>query len=289
MKCLICNADESEFVTTVEQWRFERCRNCTVFFTAPLAEQEVVSHYTSGSLLEPPGEHAPPTSELIFPKWKQREHARILNRLAALGTRQGKLLDVGCLWGSFLGHAHQNGFDVTGIEPFGKAATYVREILKLNASQGTLRSAGFPSGSFDVVTILDVIEHLTDPVAELKEAWRVLKPGGLLVVSTPNVGSLIPRLVNTERRLLGREWFPFDNPPWHLWGFTKRSITSCVENAGFVVEAIVPLDSSLKTTNNDAGSKPWKRRAFQSIGAISDILGLSDRMAVFSRKQPLKS
>ena len=287
MKCLICNADASEFVTTVEQWRFERCRNCTVFFTAPLAEQEVVSHYTSGSLLEPPGTEAP-THELLFPEWKHREHARILNQLAVLGTRQGKLLDVGCLWGSFLGSAHQSGFDVTGVEPFGKAAIYVREILKLNASQGTLRSAGFPSESFDVVTILDVIEHLTDPVTELKEAYRVLKPGGLLVVSTPNVNSLIPSIVNTERRLLGRDWFPFDNPPWHLWGFTKRSITSCVENAGFAAEAIVPLESSLKTTNNEAGSNPWKRRAFQGLGKISDILGLSDRMAVFSRKRAPK-
>ena len=283
MKCLICNADASEFVTTAEQWRFERCRNCTVFFTAPLLEQDVVSRYTSGSLLEPPGLE-PPKSELIFPPWKHREHARILNRLAALGTRQGKLLDVGCLWGSFLGQAHRNGFDVVGVEPFGKAATYVKEVLKLNASQGTLRSANFPSESFDVVTILDVIEHLSDPVAELKEAYRVTKPGGLIVASTPNVGSLIPRLVNTERRMLGRLWFPFDNPPWHLWGFTRKSIKSCVENAGFVVESVDSLDSSLKTTNSDAGSTPWKRRAFRGIGAISDMLGISDRMAVFARK-----
>jgi SAM-dependent methyltransferase len=283
VKCLICNADESEFVTTWKQWRFEKCRNCTVFFTAPLTERDIVSRYTSGSLLESPGEKTP-TNELIFPPWKHREHARILNRLAVLGARQGQLLDVGCLWGSFLGQAHQNGFDVVGIEPFGKAATYVKEVLKLNASQGTLRSASFPPESFDVVTILDVIEHLTEPVAELKEAYRVTKPGGLIVASTPNVGSLIPRLVNTERRLLGRQWFPFDNPPWHLWGFTRKSIKSCVENAGFVVESVDSLDSSLKTTNLDAGSTPWKRKAFRGIGAISDMLGISDRMAIFARK-----
>jgi hypothetical protein len=93
VKCLICNADESEFVTAWEQWRFERCRNCSVFFTAPLAEKEVVERYTSGSILESPGEPAP-TSELIFPAWKHSELARILHRLAALGTRQGRLLDV---------------------------------------------------------------------------------------------------------------------------------------------------------------------------------------------------
>jgi len=54
-----------------------------------------------------------------------------------------------CLWGSFLGYAHDNGFDVTGIRgPSEKAATYVKEVLKLNASQGTLRSAALPAGSF---------------------------------------------------------------------------------------------------------------------------------------------
>src|ERR1700746_2217838 len=242
-----------------------------------LAEEEVVERYNSGSILESPGEPAP-TSELIFPAWKHREHARILHRLAALGTRQGRLLDVGCLWGSFLGHAHKSGFDVTGIEPFGKAATYVKEVLKLNASQGTLRSAALPADTFDV------IEHMTDPVTELKEVYRVTKPGGLLIVSTPDVGSLITRLVNTERRLLGRQWFPFDNPQWHLWGFNRRSIKSCVENAGFAVEYVDPLDSSLKTTNLDAGSTPWKKTAFRGIGTISSILGVSDRMAVFARK-----
>jgi hypothetical protein len=111
-----------------------------------------------------------------------------------------------------------------------------------------------------------------------------MKPGGLLTVSTPDVGSLITRLVNTERRLLGRQWFPFDNPPWHLWGFNRRSIKSCVENAGFAVEYVDPLDSSLKTTNLDAGSTPWKKTAFRGIGTISSILGVSDRMAVFARK-----
>jgi 2-polyprenyl-3-methyl-5-hydroxy-6-metoxy-1,4-benzoquinol methylase len=289
VKCLICSADESEFVTTVGQWRFERCRNCTVLFTAPLSEQEVVSHYTSGALLEGPGEKSPiPPSELLFPPWKHREHAHLLNRLAALGTDHGRLLDVGCLWGSFLNQAHKSGFDVVGIEPFGKAATYVKDVLNLNASQGTLRSAQFPPDSFDVVTILDVIEHLTDPVAELKEAHRVVKPGGLLAVSTPNVGSLIPTVVNTERRLLGRQWFPFDNPPWHLWGFTKRSIKTCCESAGFAIESVDPLDSSLKTTNLDAGSTHWKKKAFQSVGAVSDMLGFSDRMAVFARKAAQK-
>lgn len=237
----------------------------------------MVERYTSGSILESPGEPAP-TSELIFPAWKHREHARIVNRLAALGTRQGRLLDVGCLWGSFLGHAHESGFDVTGIEPFGKAAAYVKEVLKLNASQGTLRSAALPCKQLRRDYHLGRIEHMTDPVTELKEVYRVMKPGGLLIVSTPDVGSLITRL-------LGRQWFPFDNPPWHLWGFNRRSIKTCVENAGFAVEYVDPLDSSLRTTNLDAGSTPWKRTAFRGIGTISHILGISDRMAVFARKR----
>ena len=70
-----------------------------------------------------------------------------------------------------------------------------------------------------------------------------------------------------------------------VWGFTRRGIKSCVENAGFAVESVDSLDSSLKTTNLDAGSTPWKRWAFRGIGAISDMLGLSDRMAVFARKE----
>src|SRR6201987_5022649 len=93
-----------------------------------------------------------------------------------------------------------------------------------------------------------------------------MKPGGLLIVSTPDVGSLITRLVNTERRLLGRQWFPFDNPPWHLWGFNRRSIKSCVENAGFAVEYVDPLDSGFKTTNLDTGSTDGRNRRSAGSG-----------------------
>ncbi|MFQ5750326.1 MAG: class I SAM-dependent methyltransferase, partial [Planctomycetota bacterium] len=90
---------------------------------------------------------------------------------------------------------------------------------------GALCDLRLPAGSFDVITGFDVVEHVHDPRAFLKETARLLRPGGLLFLVTPNVSGW-------SRRLMGRFWFHF-KPLEHTYYFDRRTLGRFLEEAGF--------------------------------------------------------
>jgi SAM-dependent methyltransferase len=284
MKCLLCESDRSRLIWRQNGSRIERCGGCGVLFTVnPPSQAELNALYEDGKLTGVPTErigleNGPP------PAWKQREHEVILERLKRLGVSGGALLDVGAFDGMFLKNAKRSGFDATGVEPLREAYLHVRDTLGLNLVHGDLHSAAFPPGSFAAVTLLDVIEHIADPVEELREVFRLLKPGGVLVMTTPNAAGLMQRVVGTKRKIFGQPWCPIDDIPWHLWGFTPPTIRLCAERAGFRVDSVVPLEPSPLSTNQDLGSTGWKKAALRAAAEASKLLRMSDRMMGFALK-----
>ncbi len=142
----------------------------------------------------------------------------------------GRLLDVGCGNGRFLAQMRELGWEVTGVEPDPIAVQVARERFGLEVFQGTLEEAGFPDNSFDAITMNHVIEHVPDPIGLLTECRRLLKPGGKLVVVTPNIRSL-------GARLFGEAWRGWE-PPRHLFLFSPKSLRVCAQRAGLQVQAL---------------------------------------------------
>ncbi len=159
-----------------------------------------------------------------------RENDR--RKLGWIQARQprGKLLDVGCATGSFLAAAREAGYEISGVEPAESAAATASERLGIAVHSGDLASASLPAGWFDVATLWDVIEHVTDPSAVIGEAARILAPGGILVVSTGDIAS-------PWARLTGFRW-PLLTPPQHLFYFTPSSLRCLVERHGFTVDSL---------------------------------------------------
>ena len=149
----------------------------------------------------------------------------------------GRLLDVGCGNGVFLDVMRQLGWEVTGVDPDGAAVTVARQKLGLQVFEGSLEEAGLPGGHFDAITMNHVIEHVPDPIGTLRECHRVLRPGGRLVVATPNISSL-------GRRLFDDAWVLWD-PPRHLHLFSQSALRACAELAGLEI-------SELRTTARGA-------------------------------------
>jgi 2-polyprenyl-3-methyl-5-hydroxy-6-metoxy-1,4-benzoquinol methylase len=143
-------------------------------------------------------------------------------------AEKGRLLDVGCGNGSFLIQMKQLGWEVTGVEPDGEAVSVARENFRLNVFKGSLEEAEFPDGHFDTITMNHVIEHVLDPIGLLKECRRVLRPGGKLVVVTPNIKSL-------GRRVFEDAWLHWD-PPRHLFLFSLETLRESAEQAGLVIQ-----------------------------------------------------
>lgn len=143
-----------------------------------------------------------------------------------------RLLNVGCYTGVFLDRARKHGWNVTGLEPSAWAAAIARQrgfpvLSRLLTEAGNDPQAfGLEAESFDLVTIWDVIEHFVDPRAELATAARLLRPGGLLALSTMDVESAFARL-------LGPRW------PWlmrmHLYYFSPDTLRALLSRCGLDV------------------------------------------------------
>ncbi len=142
------------------------------------------------------------------------------------GDQRGRLLDIGCGSGLFLAHMQNFGWQVTGVEPDPDAARNTREQFNLlDIHTGSLESVALKESSFDAVTMNHVLEHLPDPVQTLKQCWRVLRPGGQLVVTTPNAKSL-------GKQFFKKNWLAWDAPR-HVFLFDTQTLRKCAQKAGF--------------------------------------------------------
>ncbi len=182
--------------------------------------------------------------------------AIIGNSVRWLEAREGgRLLDVGCGNGSYLNQMQQLGWEVTGVEPDGEAVAVARKKFGLEVFHGSLEEAGLPSGHFDAITMNHVIEHVPDPIGTLRECHQVLKPGGKLVVATPNIKSL-------GRQKFNDAWLHWD-PPRHLHHFSPQALRACAEKAGLDVQI-------LRMT---AMSAPWMYAASSLIRRDGELAG----------------
>ena len=142
----------------------------------------------------------------------------------------GRLLDFGCGGGGFLKRMADQGWQVIGLDAAVGAVRQVQEELGLTALVGSLPHPDLPPGSFDVVTMWHSLEHVHRPLAILREAYRLLVPGGKIVVATPNLESL-------PFYWFGSSWFGLDLPR-HLTHFTPKALREMLETAGFRVESV---------------------------------------------------
>jgi SAM-dependent methyltransferase len=137
--------------------------------------------------------------------------------------RTGKMLDVGAATGYFVEIASKEGWDAEGIE-LSKAAVQAGLGKGRKLSCGTIDEMP-GENRFDALTFLDVLEHVPDPKATLKSAFRLLAPGGAVLVNVPDFGSIFARL-------MGKKWHSII-PPEHLWYFTRKSLGMILESIGF--------------------------------------------------------
>jgi SAM-dependent methyltransferase len=231
------------------------CRRCGLVYAEPrLTEADILKRYSADYLYGDylPVFHADRNGfDLDLVAGHYLLYLKLAGRVFAPGAR---LLDVGCGAGLFLKAAETWGWDVEGVEISPAAAEYAGTVLGLRIRNAKLEEADLPEASFDVVTLLDTLEHLGDPLGTLAEARRILRPGGWLILNTPDLRS-------ASRLILGNAWAVL-TPPEHLYGFTEGTLRRMLGRAGFEAVAVRNRLTFNPDFTNDPSSlrrRLWKR------------------------------
>jgi len=185
-----------------------------------------------------------------------------------------RMLDVGCASGEFLKMAKQRGWEVRGVDLSEYAAGMARSEHGIDVFKGTLEGARFSDGEFDAVICGDVLEHVRSPRAFLKEVERILKPGGIVYIATPDFGSFHYRLMSFVAKLTYKNYFVL---PHHLYHFTGSTLKRLLEISGFKIEKAVRSQSRY----TDKGLKAFLASVIFLIG---QILNMPDRIIMIARK-----
>lgn len=174
-----------------------------------------------------------------------RVNAGLLPRLVTL-ARGSRVLDVGCGYG-FLGERlRARGVESIGVEVSRGESAFAREQLKLDVRTGMLSEVGLAPASFDLVCSFEVIEHLLDPGAFLREMVAMCKVGGTVLVCTDNFDAPIVRRMGAE--------FPKWIPHTHVSHFDAPSLRRLMESCGLRVER------ECSYTNWETAARDLKRR-----------------------------
>jgi SAM-dependent methyltransferase len=207
----------------------------------------------------------------------RREFAGTVEFIAKFRA-SGRLLEVGCAYGFFLQEAKRL-FDVSGIELAEDAAEHCRR-AGLNVFTGHADKTLLERlGTVDVIVLLDVIEHLPAPRDTIALLVNHLNPGGILVITTGDFGSLSSRVAGARWRLM--------TPPQHLWFFSPASMRAMAVSVGLEVEHLdhpwkfVPLSLIIFQLARMAGLRPHR---IPASGRLGLPVNLFDAMRIVLRK-----
>jgi len=222
--CPVCGGCTFRPFTKIRGFPIERCESCGMRAVHPLPSTSDILGLYSTAYFEGGGHgyRSYVDDEEIH---RRTARNRLKDLLAYVST--GCVLDVGCAAGFFLDEARSSGFAVRGVEVCAEMAGLAHERFGLDVEIGELNASLANPGSVDVITFFNVLAHLPDPVAALRKAHELLRPGGVLVVETWDADS-------PAARLLGRRW-PFYNPPSVLHYLGRSSLPRMFERMDFQV------------------------------------------------------
>ena len=221
--CHVCQGLRVYYLFSAGDHRMVRCEDCGLVFLNPQpSDAELSRIYGADYFL---GSDSEAGRQAVSEIKQATARLYLAESRRYSGLEKGRLLEVGCGDGDFLVTAEAEGWQVTGVEYSDAACEKVRSRLKRGVvHRGELAQAGLAAGQFDFCVLSDVIEHVRDPLAFLREIHRVLKPGGTLFIATPDIGSW-------SARVMRQRWMEFKAE--HLVYFDRHTLQTALVKSGF--------------------------------------------------------
>jgi SAM-dependent methyltransferase len=218
INCIFCNASNEPIAIRENGYTGRKCNKCALIYISPRPSySEIVNIYSE--------EKALTYAESIIPDdHSKRLIARNTLRLLKRYKKEGAILELGAGAGYFLDEAKKVGFEVYGIEPNKIQADFIANILNIRCEIDELNDSSFGGRNFEIIYHCNVLSHLYDPIGEFKKMNMKLKPDGVLIFETGNLGEVD----NKYFTLFAKFGYPD-----HLFFFGKLSIRNLLEQTGF--------------------------------------------------------
>ncbi len=229
--CEVCGSDERQFAASRRDlflggdavYSMYHCQGCGVVYQYPRPTPQTIGHfYPSQYQQYTPGVNTESWLRRLDRRYGLRKRCQIVVKHVAAG----RLLDIGCATGDFLSEMKRYaGWTVFGLETSSTAAAYAHAAEGVPVVNAIPNTSPFANGSFDAITMWDVLEHVHDPRAVIQEVVRLLRPGGVFVVNHPNWDSI-------DRRLFNSFWLGYELPR-HLYLFPPKILRKIMAEYGF--------------------------------------------------------
>jgi 2-polyprenyl-3-methyl-5-hydroxy-6-metoxy-1,4-benzoquinol methylase len=232
-QCLVCNSSALKSIRGYEKHFLIKCSNCSFVFAKKIPTQkELELHYEGYG-----------RNDYLSPITIKR-YNDILDGFEKY-KKTKKLLDVGCGIGYFLEVAIKRGWEVFGTEYTDEAIEICRK-KGISMHKGVLNPENYEEESFDIITSFEVIEHINNPIPELKNFYKLLRKGGLVYLTTPNFNSLLRYRLKSEYNVICY--------PEHLSYYTPKTLKKVFLNTGFQKKKIETTGISLTRLKTSKGS-----------------------------------
>lgn len=230
-KCPICDSTHSHLFHQCDGLNIVRCSGCNLLYVNPrLSDEARRQHYAE--------EYMPTTDVVQTDFGSRREKALAFDAVQIQRHKErGKILDVGCAGGAFLKYFPESHWERYGVEPSHTAAQYARQTYGIQVCEGELKDAHYQDQSFDIVTMLDALMLVPDPLADLQEMQRILQPDGKLGIEIPGLPFRLLKNTGIVAKILYGQWIAL-NPKEHLYFFSDATLRRLLQKAGFEVEQV---------------------------------------------------
>lgn len=261
--CEMCGSEKTERVYTESGPGYERCVSCGLVYQNPQPKLDDVKSIYNENYFE----YELSNHENFFSLMKRGLADIRFDALTRKFVRR-RILDIGCATGLLLNHLKEQGWDSYGVEICHESASFASEEFGLKVYESKLEDVHFPDCHFDVVHLSHLIEHVPHPRALIEEIYRVLIPGGYMILTTPNIDGMAARLYGEDWRCVMDQ---------HLYLFSKKTMKSMVEEAGFTISRQISW-----------GSLPVEKNPSPLLKKITDrmvkLLNVGDVMLFLCQK-----
>ncbi len=240
VKCNLCGQDNSDNFILFDDYKYVICRNCGLIYQNPRPVfQDLKGRYSQKYF-----NYEYRNKDNFFNLMKLTLNDIRFDRISKKFTNKDrKFLDIGSALGLLLNYVKAKGWEPVGVEICKESAEYARKNFGVKIHNKTLEQTGFKSNTFEIVHMSHVIEHVPSPQDTIVEIYRILKPGGYLIITTPRVDSFQAWLFKETWRSYHRD---------HIYIFSKKTLKGMLLKAGFSIEKFVTWGGIEKGRANKA-------------------------------------